>query len=60
MLPIVMMQWGAYFPFKSSPMRIETNFIGHLNEKPPNLNYANISVFHNRTILMQRILSALP
>ena len=36
-------------------MRIETNFKGHLNEKPPNLK----SVFYNRQILMQRVLSAL-
>ena len=34
-----------FFHLKVAPMRKENNFKGHLIEKPPKLNYANMSVF---------------
>ena len=40
MLPI----GSIFFPLKVAPMRIENNFKGHLIEKPPKLNYANMSL----------------
>ena len=33
------------FHFKVAPIRIDNDYKGHYIGKPPNLNYANISVF---------------
>ena len=34
---------SIFFPLKVAPMRIENNINGHSIEKPPKLNYANLS-----------------
>ena len=36
---------SIFFSLRVIPMRIENIFKGHLIEKPPKLNHANISVF---------------
>ena len=36
---------SIFFPLIVAHMKIENNLKGHLIEKPPKLNYANISVF---------------
>ena len=46
MLPIGSIFMGnIFFPLKAAPMRKENNFKGHLIEKTPKSNYANMSVF---------------
>ena len=43
---------SIFFPLKVFPMKVENNIKGYLIEKPPKLNYANMSVFLNHQILM--------
>ena len=43
--------------FKKDPMRIEHNFKGITLRPPPKLNYANMSVFYNCEILINRTYS---
>ena len=33
--------WSIFLPLRVAPTRIENDFKGHLNKKPPKLNYAN-------------------
>ena len=60
--------WSLYAPYIGSiffqlqvqPMGMENNLNGITDEKPPKLNYANMSGFFlNRQILMPRIISDL-